>query len=203
MKRVLSLIICLSILISLTGCSKSPRLDLKSFEKYATADLHIEKKDISAQDPNAYYDLDSTIDNTDASPMKRDHYAQVYSKAEGNVISNLYMIYTDYQVAEEARTYFDDLVTQEKDMLAKSESQIVTDSGDDHLLVLTQQNEMTWKYECLYIHDDVILFAVVILAASDISRLNTDWLKMVKTLFKDLRIPQPFTLSPQIDKLIK
>ena len=96
MKKALSLVLVLGLALQLCSCSKKTRLDIESFEKYALEDLQIEKKDISAGDRNAYYDLDSTIDNTDETQAKRDHYAEVYSQTLGNTIGQLIVVYNDY-----------------------------------------------------------------------------------------------------------
>ena len=202
MRRFVSLIISMSILLSLTGCSKKPRLDLESFEKYALADLKLEKKDISTQESNAYYDLDYTITNDDASTMKRDHYIQVFSKSTSTV-GNLYMVYTDYQLEDDARNYFTDLVAQEKEMLSTTSDKHTIDEGSDYLIVLTQPDELSYRFECLYIQKDVILFAAVILAASDVSRMDAEWLKNVRDFFDDLHVRQPLTLSPEISAILK
>ena len=61
MKKALSLVLVLGLMLQLSSCSKKPRLDIANFEKYALEDLQIEKKDISTGDRNAYYDLDHTI----------------------------------------------------------------------------------------------------------------------------------------------
>ena len=203
MKKVFSLILSVSLLVSLTSCKKSPRLDIENFEKYVLSDLNLEKKDISTQDLNAYYDLDSTIDNTDASPRKRDHYVEVYSKSQTMNIANMYMVYTDYQLEEDARSYYDELTAQEQQAVSASPSGVVTDSGKNYLLVLTHDSSTTWRFECLYIDKDVILFTAVIFAASGLDTIDAEWLGRIKECLNDLHIKHPFALSPEINDLLK
>ena len=203
MKKAFSFILCISLMVSLTSCKKSPRLDIESFEKYVLSDLQLEKKDISTQDLNAYYDLDNTIDNTDASPRKRDHYVEVYSKSESMNIANMYMVYTDYQLEEDARSYYDELIAQEQKSISESPSGIVSDSGKNYFLVLTHDTATAWRFECLYIDKDVILFTAIIFAASGPDTVDTAWLGRIKECLEDLHIKHPFALSPEINDLLK
>ena len=90
MRRILAILILSSILLSMTGCSKkSPRLDVENFEKYVLSDMGLERKAGATLDAPGYYNMDDTIDNSDASSMKRDHYAQVYSKSEKMPIGSI------------------------------------------------------------------------------------------------------------------
>ena len=204
MRRILAILILSSILLSMTGCSKkSPRLDVENFEKYVLSDMDLERKVGATLDAPGYYNMDGTIDNSDASSMKRDHYAQVYSKSEKMPIGEMYMVYTDYQTEDDARNYFTQLVTDEKSMLESSAIQRTVDEGTDYLLVLTQQTDLRWQFECLYINKDVILFSAVIMATDEINKLDIEWIKQIKELFEDLRIRQPLKLSQQLSDLIK
>ncbi|MBR5974806.1 MAG: hypothetical protein IK020_06440 [Clostridiales bacterium] len=202
MRRNLSIVIILSILLSLTGCSKSPRLDKDSFKKYALSDLHLEEKDGAILDDPGFYDMDSRIDNLETSGYPLDHYSQVYSKTTQKVINEMYIVYSDYQKEEDARKFYSDLVEAEKAMLTTKTDKHSVDEGKDHLIVLTQSDTMSWKFECLYIDGDVVLFSMIILAGG-ISSLDTEWLSSVKTFFQDLRIRQPLSLAPEISDLIK
>ena len=203
MKKVFSLILSISLLVGLTSCKKSPRLDIESFEKYVLSDLQLEKKDISTQDLNAYYDLDNTIDNTDASPRKRDHYVEVYSKSPTMNISNMYMVYTDYQLEEDARSYYDELIAEEQKAVSASPSGVITDEGKNYFLVLTHDDATTWRFECLYIDKDVILFTAVLFAASGLDTIDFEWLGRIKECLEDLHIKHPFALSQEINALLK
>jgi len=204
MRRILAIMILSSILLSMTGCSKkSPRLDVENFEKYVLSDMGLERKVGATLDAPGYYNMDDTIDNSDASSMKRDHYAQVYSKSEKMPIGEMYMVYTDYQTEDDARNYFTQLVTDEKSMLESSAIQRTVDEGTDYLLVLTQQTDLRWQFECLYINKDVILFSAIIMATDEINKLDIEWIKQIKELFEDLRIRQPLKLSQQLSDLIK
>ena len=204
MRRILAILILSSILLSMTGCSKkSPRLDVENFEKYVLSDMGLERKAGATLDAPGYYNMDDTIDNSDASSMKRDHYAQVYSKSEKMPIGEMYMVYTDYQTEDDARNYFTQLVTDEKSMLDSSAIQRTVDEGTDYLLVLTQQTDLRWQFECLYINKDVILFSAIIMATDEINKLDIEWIKQIKELFEDLRIRQPLKLSQQLSDLIK
>jgi len=204
MRRILAILILSSILLSMTGCSKkSPRLDVENFEKYVLSDMGLERKVGATLDAPGYYNMDDTIDNSDASSMKRDHYAQVYSKSEKMPIGEMYMVYTDYQTEDDARNYFTQLVTDEKSMLESSAIQRTVDEGTDYLLVLTQQTDLRWQFECLYINKDVILFSAIIMATDEINKLDIEWIKQIKELFEDLRIRQPLKLSQQLSDLIK
>lgn len=204
MHRILAILILSSILLSMTGCSKkSPRLDVENFEKCVLSDMGLERKVGATLDAPGYYNMDDTIDNSDASSMKRDHYAQVYSKSEKMPIGEMYMVYTDYQTEDDARNYFTQLVTDEKSMLESSAIQRTVDEGTDYLLVLTQQTDLRWQFECLYINKDVILFSAIIMATDEINKLDIEWIKQIKELFEDLRIRQPLKLSQQLSDLIK
>lgn len=204
MHRILAILILSSILLSMTGCSKkSPRLDVENFEKFVLSDMGLERKVGATLDAPGYYNMDDTIDNSDASSMKRDHYAQVYSKSEKMPIGEMYMVYTDYQTEDDARNYFTQLVTDEKSMLESSAIQRTVDEGTDYLLVLTQQTDLRWQFECLYINKDVILFSAIIMATDEINKLDIEWIKQIKELFEDLRIRQPLKLSQQLSDLIK
>ena len=204
MRRSLSILVCLSIILSLTGCSdKSPRMNVENFEKYALSDLKLQKKEGTTLEEPGYYNMDSTIDNSDASARKVDHYCQVYTKSEKDIVSNMYMVYTDYQQESDARSYYTELVTAEKDMLASSTTMRSIDEGTDYLIVLTQENNMRWQFECLHIVKDAILFTVIIMATSDIQNLDVEWMKSIKAFFEDLRIREPLSLSPAIESLIK
>jgi hypothetical protein len=163
----------------------------------------VERKPGATLDAPGYYNMDDTIDNSDASSMKRDHYAQVYSKSEKMPIGEMYMVYTDYQTEDDARNYFTQLVTDEKSMLDSSAIQRTVDEGTDYLLVLPQQTDLRWQFECLYINKDVILFSAIIMATDEINKLDIEWIKQIKELFEDLRIRQPLKLSQQLSDLIK
>ena len=204
MRKVLSLVISLVLIISVPGCSKKTHLDIKSFEKYCLSDLGLEKTVYQEGDEAyGYYDMDDKIDNTDASQMKRDHYVQVYSKATNNTIGNLYMIYTDYQVADEARNYFNELSSSKRSEISNDPEHNSVDAGDDYLLTVSSKDGLTYRFECLYIKDDVILFAAIILSASEFARMDAPWLKKIDDLFDDLHIRSPFPLVPDIEALIK
>ena len=205
-KLISSLLLSAFIAGCCTACKSSPKLDLASFEKYALSDLHIEKKEVSAQDHNAYYDLDYTINNEEAGAQKRDHTAQVYSTSTGAIANSLVMIYNDYQDEKEAKQFFEDLVAQEESLLATKENsdqnKTETLKGDNYLLVLTAQNGVNWRYECMYYQKDVILFASVLIGTSDISNIDKEWLGNIKKLFSDLNLKNPFTMTPEINKLV-
>ena len=205
MKKALSLVLIAAISLSLLdGCSKKPRMDLKNFEKYALSDLKLEKKDISAKDFNAYYDLDYMVGENDTEATKRDHYAQVYSTAEGNVASTMVMVYTDYQSDEEARAFYDDITQKEINMLETStDLNYSKDQGDNYLLVLTKQSDMNWQFDCLYIQKDIILYASIVIGTSDIQNINLDWLKGTSAFFADLHLKDPYSLAPEIKNLMK
>jgi len=205
MRKAISALLIISLIASLSGCGSSVKLDLASFEKYALTDLQLEKKDISANDNNAYYDLDHTIDNEAEPTRKRDHTAQVYSTASGSTASSMIMIYTDYQDANEAKSYFEELSLQEESLMSQlkqsSSDEIKIDKGTGYLLVMTCQAELTWKYECLYLQNDVILFVSIIIGTSDINNINKDWLGNAKKFFSDVNIKSPFSLTPAIEKM--
>lgn len=207
MRKFVSTLLIASILaISCSGCKSSPKLDIANFEKYALSDLKLEKKDVSAKDNNAYYDLDYTIDNTQSETKKLDHTAQVYSTAEGPVTSSLIMFYSDYQDENEAKAFFEDLVMQEESMLSSAQTDTKNKStfskGENYILILTTQNDINWHFECLYYQKDVILFASIAIGASDINSINKEWLANVKKFFSDLKIKNPFSMAPEIDKLV-
>ncbi len=202
MRKRLSLIISLTILAScLSACQSKAKLDLASFEKYALADLHVEKTDSTTWLDNAYYDLDHTIDPSSQETLKLDHTAQVHSTSDGNVASAMVMVYNDYQDKNEAKAYFESLVASEKEMLASETTDHKIKEGNGYLLVLTVENRSNWTFECLYYQSDVILFVSINIGASDIQKVNREWLKNVKAFFSDLNLTSPFTLYPDIDKL--
>ncbi|MBR3058463.1 MAG: hypothetical protein IKG93_10920 [Clostridiales bacterium] len=202
MRKRLSLIVTLIFLASsLPACQSKAKLDLASFEKYALQDLHLEKTDSTTWLNNAYYDLDHTIDPASEESLKLDHTAQVYSTADGNVASAMAVVYNDYQDKKEAKAYFESLVASEKEMLSSETKDHVIKEGSGYLLVLTVENRSNWTFECLYYQSDVILFVSINIGASDVRKINQEWLKNVKTFFSDLNLTSPFTLSPDIDKL--
>ena len=203
MKKTLCILLSAILLVPMCGCSSKPRVDYDSFEKYAIADLKLEKKDHEQSSSNAFYNMDDAIDNTNETLLKQDHYAQVFSQAEGSTAGNLYVIYYDYQQESEAREYFDKLVADEKTMVESSDTDHVIDSSNDHLIVLTQQNGMLYTFECLYIEKDIMIFAAIVIGAEDLTKVNRDWLKMVDTFFGDLRIKKPFDLSREIRNLLR
>ena len=166
-------------------------------------DLKLEKKDREEGSANAFYNMDAAIDNTNETQLKQDHYAQVFSQAEGSTAGNLYVIYYDYQQESDARGYFDKLVADEKTMVESSDTDHVIDSSNDHLIVLTQQNGMLYTFECLYIEKDIMIFAAIVIGAEDLTKVNRDWLKIVDTFFGDLRIKKPFDLSREIRNMLR
>lgn len=201
MKKTLSIVLsCAILVLGCAGCKKKMDLRLKTFEKYALKDLQLEKKEVSSQDTNAYYDLDYMIDPNETE-NKRDHYVQVYSTAQEGAASSMAMIYTDYASADEARAFYDNITKQEEDMLATSEKDIVTDKADNHYLVLTREFGTNWVYDCLYIHNDVILYVTIVIGTSDVENINKDWLKNIEKFFKDCGMKCPFSLSNEIDSL--
>lgn len=203
MKKTLCILLSAILLVPMCGCSKKPRVDYDSFEKYALSDLKLEKKAREESSSNAFYNMDNTIDNTDETQLKQDHYAQVFSQAEGSTAGNLYVIYYDYQQESDARSFFDKLASEEKTMVENSDTDHVIDSADNHLIVLTQQNGMLFTFECLYVEKDVLIFAAIVIGAEDLTKVNQDWLKMVDTFFGDLRIKKPFDLSQEIRNLLR
>ncbi|MBO7565093.1 MAG: hypothetical protein J6T40_09690 [Clostridiales bacterium] len=203
MKKTLCILLSAILLVPMCGCSKKPRVDYDSFEKYALSDLKLEKKAREEISSNAFYNMDNTIDNTDETQLKQDHYAQVFSQAEGSTAGNLYVIYYDYQQESDARSFFDKLASEEKTMVENSDTDHVIDSADNHLIVLTQQNGMLFTFECLYVEKDVLIFAAIVIGAEDLTKVNQDWLKMVDTFFGDLRIKKPFDLSQEIRNLLR
>ena len=202
MRKNLSILIILSLLLNITGCSKSARLDTEYFKKYALSDLHLEEKAGVAIDGPGFYSMDSRITSDELSGYPMDHYCQAYSKTTKNVVSEMYLVCSDYQSEEDARKFFSDLVEAEKASLETKTDKHSFDEGKNYLIVLTQSDNMNWKYECLYIEKDVVLFSMI-LVAGDISVMDVEWLKSVKTFFDDLRIRQPLTLSSEIADLIK
>lgn len=174
------------------------------FEKCVTSNMGLEKKELNPdEEPYGYYDLDSTIDNSDANPRKVDHYAQVYSKATNNTVGNLYMIYTDYQDASVAESYFNELSNAEMELVNQNPAIHVASSGKNDLLVLTSKDQLTFTFECLYLREDVILFTSIVLSASDISNMDAEWIKKIDDLCSDLYIRSPFELEPRIEALTK
>jgi|GEM_PF-2079561 len=202
MKKTLCILLSAILIVPMCGCSKKPRVDYESFEKYAIADLKLEKKERDQSSSNAFFNMDDTIGSSDGINLKLDHYAQVFSQAEGSTAGNLYVLYYDYQEESEARNYFDQLVSEEKTVVGSSKEDHVIDSTDDHLIVLTQQNGMLFTFECLYVEKDILLFAAIVIGAQDLTKVNSDWLKMVDTFFGDLRIKKPFDLSKEIEDLL-
>lgn len=207
MNKTICITLCLSLLFSMASCKKSRKLEISHFEQTVLTDMNLEKKDISVQDLNAYYDLDYTIDNNDTSeyPYKRDHYVQVYAKSSVQNIANMYMIYTDYQVESEAKQYFEQLMTDEKNYCEKqgTEAGITAEFGKDYYIVLTHTDNINWRFEGVYIENDVILFCAVIFAASDSSSMDISWFKSIDQLHKDLGIKSALELSAEISTLIK
>lgn len=204
MKKALSLVISLVLAVQAAGCSRTPKLTTALFEKYVTEDLGLEKKEFSQdEDPYGYYDLDSTINNTDESARKIDHYVQVYSKATNNTVGNLYMIYTDYEKPEDAASYYEELSTAELELVNQNPAIHVVKSSNTELLVLTSKDQLTFTFESLYLRDDVILFTSIVLSASEIERMDADWIKKIDELCDDLHIGSPFQLEPRIEALIK
>ena len=205
MKKALSLVLVLGLVMQIAGCAKKPRLDIVSFEKYALEDLQIEKRDFAAGDNerNGYYDLSSIIDNSDETQYKRDKYVEVYSKTLGNTIGELIVVYTDYQQKEDARTLFDQVVESEKAIADAASSTHKYEKEDDSFLMLTSKDKMTYLFECLYIQDDVLVFFSIVLSSGEIVNLDADWLKRVETFMNDLRIRTPFHLDENIEALLK
>ena len=202
MKKALSLVISIIIAVQAVGCSRAPRLDLSTFEKYVLSDLELEKKESLEESPLGYYLLDSTIDNTSDPSTKLDHYAQVYSKATNGTVGELYMIYSDYQDETVARNFYNEVSAAEKQLVEEAPDTHKSSSGNDYLLVMTTKDYMTYSFECLYIQKDIILFASIILSASEIERMDADWLKKIDKTFKHLRLHSPFSLAPEIEDLL-
>lgn len=203
MKKALSLVLVLGMMLQFCSCAKKPRLDIGSFEKYALEDLQIEKKDISAADKNGYYELDSKIDNTDETQLKRDHYVEVYSQTLGNTIGELIVVYTDYQQKEDARSLYDQVVASEKSIAETDPKVYKYDEDDNSYLMLTSKDSMTYLFECLYIQDDVLVFFSIVLSSGELVNLDADWLKRVEKFMKDLHIRTPFHLNANIESLLK
>ena len=203
MKKALSLVLVLGMMLQLCSCAKKPRLDIGSFEKYALEDLQIEKKDISAADKNGYYELDSKIDNTDETQLKRDHYVEVYSQTLGNTIGELIVVYTDYQQKEDARSLYDQVVASEKSIAETDPKIYKYDEDDNSYLMLTSKDSMTYLFECLYIQDDVLVFFSIVLSSGELVNLDADWLKRVEKFMNDLHIRTPFHLNANIESLLK
>lgn len=200
MKKALALALSLILLVQTAGCSKKPRLDISSFEKYALSDLELEKKENSDDQATGYYSLDNEMSKyTEA---KLDHYTQVYSAATNGTVGNLYMIHFDYQDASEAKNFYTEVSESEKNLVISAPQTHKSEAGEDYLIVLSSKDQITFTFECLYIKDDAILFASIVLSASELSRLDTEWLKKVNKLFKDLQIHSPFGLEPRIKELI-
>ena len=190
-------------MLQLSSCSKKPRLDIASFEKYALEDLQIEKKDISTGDRNAYYDLDHTIDNTDETQAKRDHFVEVYSQTLGNTIGQLIVVYNDYQQKEDARSLYDQVVETEKRIAETDPNTFKYDQDDNSYLMLTSKDSMTYLFECMYIQDDVLVFFSIVLSSGELANLDADWLKRVEKFMDDLHIRTPFFLNANIEALLK
>lgn len=207
MRKFVCLLISLSLVLSVTGCNNKKGLKYEHFERCVLEDMNLEKKDISSEDLNAYYNLDYTIDNNDLSefPYKRDHYAQVYSQSEYQTIATMYLIYTDYQVESEACTYFDDFIVKEKAYLEmKADKNGITyESGDKYLITMKHPDVVNWGFEGYYLDGDVVLFCSIVMATSDLSRLDLLWLKQIKKLCQDLGVRCPLELSEEIFELIK
>ncbi len=203
MKKALSLVLVLGLMLQLSSCSKKPRLDIANFEKYALEDLQIEKKDISTGDRNAYYDLDHTIDNTDETQAKRDHFVEVYSQTLGNTIGQLIVVYNDYQQKEDARSLYDQVVETEKRIAETDPNTFKYDQDDNSYLMLTSKDSMTYLFECMYIQDDVLVFFSIVLSSGELANLDADWLKRVEKFMDDLHIRTPFFLNANIEALLK
>lgn len=203
MKKALSLVLVLGMMLQLCSCAKKPRLDIGSFEKYALEDLQIEKKDISAADKNGYYELDSKLDNTDETQPKRDHYVEVYSQTLGNTIGELIVVYTDYQQKEDARSLYDQVVASEKSIAETDPKIYKYDEDDNSYLMLTSKDSMTYLFECLYIQDDILVFFSIVLSSGELVNLDADWLKRVEKFMNDLHIRTPFHLNANIESLLK
>lgn len=203
MKKALSLVLAFGLMIQLCSCSKKPRLDIASFEKYALEDLQIEKRDMSNVDKNGYYELDNIIDNTDETQPKRDHYVEVYSQTLGNTIGQLIVIYTDYQQKEDAQSLYDQVVASEK-KIAESDPKIYKyDEDNNSYLMLTTRDSMTYLFECLYIQDDILVFFSIVLSSGELANLDADWLKRVEKFMDDLHIRTPFYLNANVESLLK
>ena len=112
------------------------------------------------------------------------------------------MFYTDYQDDKEAKAFYDELVIQEESMLSASQDQPTISKGDDFILILTAQNDVSWHYECMYYQKDVILFVSITIGTSDINSINKEWLSNAKKFFSDLNVKNPFSLTPEINKLV-
>ena len=200
MKKALALAVSLILIIQAAGCARKPRLDITSFEKHVLSDMELEKKESTDGQAQGYYALDSEMSNyTDA---KLDHYSQVYSSATNGTVGTLFMVYSDYQDASEAQKFFNELTSAEKDLVISAPNTHRSESGNNYLLVLSSKDQLTFTFECLYIKDDAVLFASIVLSASETSRLDAEWLKKVDKLFKDLQIHSPFGLEPSIEKLL-
>ena len=206
MRKLVFLATSFAICLSMVGCKKDNKLEIQHFEKTVLQDMNIEKKDLSASDLNAYYDLDYTIDNADQSEFQypRDHYVQVYTQSQIQDFANMYMIYTDYQNKDDAQAFFNERLQLEKAYCAEhsTDSTLTSDFGSDHYIVMTRPDSFNWKFDCLYIKGDVILFTVVVFSAGDYSQLDIAWLKQIKKLHQDLGLKQPFEISQEVDILL-
>ena len=98
------------------------------------------------------------------------------------------MIYTDYEKPEDAASYYEELSTAELELVNQNPAIHVVKSSNTELLVLTSKDQLTFTFESLYLRDDVILFTSIVLSASEIERMDADWIKKIDELCDDLHI---------------
>ncbi|MEE3351572.1 MAG: hypothetical protein VZR13_04115 [Saccharofermentanaceae bacterium] len=199
MKKALALVISVIFAIQTAGCSRTPSLDINTFEKYVFSDLGITKRE-TLDSSDGYYSLDDHSENVSSYPL--DHYSQVYFSATNGTVGKLYMLYYDYQNESDARKFYNETADSEKEYVISNPNTYKSEAENDYIVVVSTKDELTYNFECLQIRKDIIIYSSIVLSASELERLDKDWLNKVDDLFDDLRLHSPFGLVPKIEDLI-
>ena len=112
------------------------------------------------------------------------------------------MLYYDYQNESDARKFYNETADSEKEYVISNPNTYKSEAGNDYIVVVSTKDELTYNFECLQIRKDIIIYSSIVLSASELERLDKDWLNKVDDLFDDLRLHSPFGLEPKIEDLI-